>query len=128
MLSQSVRSKRMEKPMSAIAGHAYCGRHNDYHKGGKMPERRTGLGRPKCATWPRWTNGGISSAGTGGTPVVKAALRSQRSSPASRATGFQQRARGGLMKSALRHRWHRILLNDAPIAVEKNGGARDGEK
>jgi len=26
--------------MSAIAGHAYCGgRHNDYHKGVKMPER-----------------------------------------------------------------------------------------
>jgi hypothetical protein len=45
MLSQSVRSKRIEKPMSAIAGHAYCGRHNDYHKGGKMPERRAGFGR-----------------------------------------------------------------------------------
>src|SRR5262249_61228571 len=44
MLSQSVRSKRMDKPMSAIAGHAFAGRHNDYHKGIKMPERRAGFG------------------------------------------------------------------------------------
>src|SRR5712664_2627781 len=32
------------------------GRHNDYHKDGKMPERRTRLGPPQRATWPRWAD------------------------------------------------------------------------
>ena len=86
------------------------------------------MGRPQCATWLRWTNGGICPAETGGTPAVKAALRSAKELSGVPRDRFQRRARGGSMNGALRHGWHRILLNDAPIAVEKNGGARDGEK
>src|SRR5215468_6173645 len=43
MLSRSVRSKRMDKPMSAIVGHACAKRHINYHKGIKMP-KGTGFG------------------------------------------------------------------------------------
>ncbi len=83
MLSQSVRSKRMEKPMSAIAGHAYCGETNDYHKGRKMLERRAGLGRRNvrlgragltpmavAAARNRW-----NACGQGGVEVGKGVLR-----------------------------------------------------
>jgi len=62
-----------------------------------------------------------NTSGQGGVEVRKGALRR----PARQVSG---RARGGSMKSALRHGWHRILLNDAPIAVEKSGGACDGEQ
>src|SRR5260370_34154987 len=79
------------------------------------------MGRPKRATRPRFADanrriGGVNrwnARGQGGVEVDKGALQRPR------ATGFRQRGRGGLMTSVFAVRRRRILLNDAPIAVEK---------
>ena len=132
MLSQSVRSKRMDKPMSAIAGHAYCG-----------GDTTTIIKTAKCQRDERdWGRRNVRPGRAGLTPngrisrvnrwnaCGKEALRSakelsQRPAPQVK---FPAESPRRLDEERLAVRWRRISLIDAPIAVEKNGGDRDGEQ
>src|SRR5215470_12543939 len=77
MLSRSVRSKRMDKPMSAIVGHACAKRHINYHKGIKMP-KGTGFGTAAP------TFGQADDSGRGPNQMHPENGRSTREPPAAR--------------------------------------------
>jgi hypothetical protein len=132
MLSQSVRSKRMDKPMSAIAGHASCGRrHNDYHKGVKILERRMGFGLCmarlcRMAGSARGDVNGRTGGMTRWNGLGEEGLRSAAREPShvQRHKAISDRESQRFERVEAR----RILWSGAPVSAQMHDGDVDGEK